>query len=187
MYNNIIATLLPVEKPLMMDKIEKMNKALQSGIDTLRWSAENIDPFINQAMTIVTEVNELVNKMKANVSKMIEIMNEWSETPLFSRKMRTQLPEDVETLHNAAIAGRFDTIRSEGKEIHKLMKDTTDNVRPNKQSKEWKSYVDYVNGLIIEGITNGIDGSMTYLAEQIDYQYNLEKGYPPIFDIKVAL
>lgn len=47
MYNNIIATLLPVEKPLMMDKIEKMNKALQSGIDTLRWSAENIDPFIN--------------------------------------------------------------------------------------------------------------------------------------------
>ena len=187
MYNNIIATLLPVEKPLMMDKIEKMNKALQSGIDTLKWNSDNIDPFINQAMVIVTDVNELVNKMKANVSKMIEIMNEWSETPLFQRKMRTQLPEDVESLHNAAVVARFDIIRGEGKEIHKLMKDTTDNVRPNKQSKEWKSYVDYVNGLVIEGITNGIDSSMTYLAEQINYQYNVEKGHPPIFDIKVAL
>jgi len=28
MYNNIIATLLPVEKPLMMERIQKMNKAL---------------------------------------------------------------------------------------------------------------------------------------------------------------
>jgi len=48
------------------------------------------------------------------------------------------------------------------------MKDTVDNVRPaNKKSIEWLSYVDYVNGLVIEGITNGIDSSMTYLAEQI--------------------
>jgi dynein heavy chain len=47
MYNNIIATLLPVEKPLMMERIQKMNKALQSGIDTLKWNSDNIDPFIN--------------------------------------------------------------------------------------------------------------------------------------------
>lgn len=54
MYNNIIATLLPVEKPLMMERIQKMNKALQPGIDTLKWNQDNIDPFINQAMAIVT-------------------------------------------------------------------------------------------------------------------------------------
>ena len=83
MYNNIIATLLPVEKPLMFDRIQKMNKALQAGIDTLKWNSENIDPFINQAMVIVTDVDELVKKMKENVSKMIEIMNVWSEQPLF--------------------------------------------------------------------------------------------------------
>ena len=173
MYNNIIATLLPVEKPLMMERIQKMNKALQSGIDTLKWNSDNIDPFINQAMVIVTDVDELVKKMKENVSKMIEIMNQWSETPLFQRKNRTQPPEDVETFHNASVVARFDIIKGEGKEIHKLMKDTVDNVRPaNKKSIEWLSYVDYVNGLVIEGITNGIDSSMTYLAEQISIQYN---------------
>ena len=83
-------------------------------------------------------------------------------------KNRTQPPEDVETFHNASVVARFDIIKGEGKEIHKLMKDTVDNVRPaNKKSIEWLSYVDYVNGLVIEGITNGIDSSMTYLAEQI--------------------
>lgn len=82
------------------------------------------------------------------------------------------LPEDVETLHNATVNARFDTIRGEGKEIHKLMKDTVDSIRPDKKSPKWLSYVDYVNGLVIEGITNGIDSSMTYLAEQIDIGYN---------------
>jgi len=188
MYNNIIATLLPVEKPLMMERIQKMNKSLQPGIDTLKWNSDNIDPFINQAMSIVTEVDELVKKMKENVNKMKDIMNHWSETPLFVRKNKTQAPEDVESFHVAAVGARFDVIRGEGKEIHKLMKDTTDNVRPNKQSREWKSYVDYVNGLVIDGITNGIDSSMTYLAEQINYQYNVNTlNVQPIFDIKVAL
>jgi hypothetical protein len=126
--------------------------------------------------------------MKENVSKMIEIMNQWSETPLFQRKNRTQPPEDVETFHNASVVARFDIIKGEGKEIHKLMKDTVDNVRPaNKKSIEWLSYVDYVNGLVIEGITNGIDSSMTYLAEQISIAYNQHHLLAPIFDIKVAL
>jgi len=139
-------------------------------------------------MVIVTDVDELVKKMKENVSKMIEIMNQWSETPLFQRKNRTQPPEDVETFHNASVVARFDIIKGEGKEIHKLMKDTVDNVRPaNKKSIEWLSYVDYVNGLVIEGITNGIDSSMTYLAEQISIAYNQHHMLAPIFDIKVAL
>ena len=67
------------------------------------------------------------------------------------------------------------------------MKDTVDAIKPEKKSPIWIAYVDYVNGLVIEGITNGIDSSMTYLAEQISYQYNVQNGLAPIFDIKVAL
>ena len=47
MYNEILATLLPVEKPLLADRIERMNKTLRPGIEELRWNAQNIDPFIN--------------------------------------------------------------------------------------------------------------------------------------------
>lgn len=49
------------------------------------------------------------------------------------------------------------------------------------------SYVDYVNGLVIEGITEGIQGSMKYLADQINIKYNAIHGNPPIFEIRVDL
>jgi hypothetical protein len=38
MYNEILSILLPVEKPLLNDRIMKMNNALEPGIDNLRWN-----------------------------------------------------------------------------------------------------------------------------------------------------
>lgn len=67
MYNNIIATLLPVEKPLMQKRISTIDKYLQPGMDELKWNSNNIDKFIKDAMDVVTEVDELVKKMKSNV------------------------------------------------------------------------------------------------------------------------
>ena len=49
------------------------------------------------------------------------------------------------------------------------------------------SYVDYINGLVIQGITDGIAGSMRYLADQINIKYNSIHGNPPIFEIRVDL
>jgi dynein heavy chain len=67
---------------------------------------------------------------------------------------------------------RLEDIKNHGKEIHKLMKDTADSIKPDKKSHTWLAYVDYVNGLVIEGITKGINASMFYLAEQISIGYN---------------
>lgn len=60
MYNGILSTLLPVEKPLLQDRIERMNKAMWPGINELKWNSQNIDPFINSSMKIVSEVDRLV-------------------------------------------------------------------------------------------------------------------------------
>jgi hypothetical protein len=38
MYNEILSILLPVEKPLLHDRIMKMNNALEPGIVDLRWN-----------------------------------------------------------------------------------------------------------------------------------------------------
>jgi dynein heavy chain len=69
MYNEILSILLPVEKPLLAERIEKMNNSLQSGIDTLKWNSQNIDPFINKAMSVVSDQDQLVKKMKDNIKK----------------------------------------------------------------------------------------------------------------------
>ena len=87
MYNGILSTLLPVEKPLLQDRIERMNKALWPGINELKWNSQNIDPFINSAMVIVRDVDDLVKKMKDNIAKMQDFMAQWQK-PLFERKMK---------------------------------------------------------------------------------------------------
>ena len=114
------------------------------------------------------------------------MMDRWQK-PLYERKTKTMPPDDVESLHGAAVVARFEVIKQEGKDIQKHMKDTVDAVKPDKKSMQWLAYVDYVNGLVIEGITNGINSSMSYLAQQISINYNKQHGLAPIFDIKVSL
>ena len=46
-------------------------------------------------MEIVKDVDDLVKKMKENVKKMYELMSKW-EKPLFERKFKPMLPEDLE-------------------------------------------------------------------------------------------
>lgn len=164
MYNDVLATLLPVEKPLLATRIQEMLDALAPGIGTLRWNSDNINPFITKAMKIVTEVDELVKKMKDNVRKMTDIMGGWTKS-LYDRKSKALQAEDVEQTHQALVGPRLEEIRNNGKEIHRLMKDTQDNIKPDKKSSQWLSYQDYINGLVIEGITNGINGSMISLKD----------------------
>ena len=82
---------------------------------------------------------------------------------------------------------RLEEIRNNGKEIHKALKDSLDHIRPDKKGANWLSYVDYVNTLVIEGITTGIVKSMTFLSKQINIPYNKHEGNAPIFDIRVDL
>jgi dynein heavy chain len=186
MYNEILATLLPVEKPLLFDRIKSMNECLQPGIDTLRWNSDTIDQFISSCMSLVTEVDELVKKMKENIRQMIEKMKKW-EKPLFERKNKPSQPDDLEQVHSAAVMGRHEDIRQDSKEILRLMKETTDAIRPDKKSMEWLAYVDYVNTLIIEGITRGINASMLGLADNINIETNKTNGKAAIFYVSVSL
>lgn len=133
MYNEVLATLLPVEKPLLAARIQEMLDALAPGIGTLKWNSENINPFISKGMKIVTEVDELVKKMKENVRKMTDIMEKWNK-PLYERKTKALQAEDVEQTHQALVGPRLEEIRNNGKEIHRLMKDTQDNIKPDKKS-----------------------------------------------------
>lgn len=51
-------------------------------------------------MLIVKDVDDLVKKMKENVKKMQEMMQKW-EKPLFERKNKPMLPDDLESTHLA--------------------------------------------------------------------------------------
>lgn len=124
--------------------------------------------------------------MKDNVVKMHAMMDLW-KTPLFERKNKTMTPEDLENTHSSVVMARLDDIKVHGKDIQKLVKDTTESIKPDKKSSQWLAYVDYLNSLVIEGITVGINASLAYLANQISIKYNKLHGNSPMFDIKLDL
>ena len=96
MYNNILATLLPVEKPLLAKRIEMMGKSLQDGIDRLKWNSEGIDIFIKNAHEIVQDVDELVKKMKENVEKIHKYMEIWKDRPFYERRPKPMAPDELQ-------------------------------------------------------------------------------------------
>jgi hypothetical protein len=84
-------------------------------------------------MNIVLDVCDLVTKMKDNVKKIQNLMKDWEE-PLFERKFRPSLPDDLSQTHDSQIMPRLEDIRNQGKEIHKALKDTLDHIKPDKKS-----------------------------------------------------
>lgn len=187
MYNDILATLLPVEKPLLSERINKMNNCLEPGIEKLKWNSDNIDPFIKDSMSIVSEVDDLVKKMKENVKEMQRMMKIWADSPFFDRKPKALVPDDLENSHQALVMTRHQDVKENGKEIHRLMKENADNIKPDKKSPEWKAYNAYVNALIIEGQTTAIVSSLDYLSEQVSIAYNKHHQKSPMFLINVDL
>jgi dynein heavy chain len=187
MYNEILSTLLPVEKPLLQKRIESMDFSLEDGITKFTWNSQSIDGFIEKAMTVVSEQDNLVRRMKDNVGKMQAMMSLWKK-PLFERRpAKTMAPDELEQTHQSQVMPRHEDIKANAKDIHRLVKETTEAIRPDKRSPQWLDYNDYLNSLIIEGVTTGINSSMLYLADQINIKYNAQLGNAPMFDIKVDL
>ena len=122
-YNEILRTLLPVEKPLLSDRIQRINKSLEPGIANLRWNSPGIDPFIKNAMEVVTDVDELVRLMKDNVRKMQQMMVKWKDS-LFDRRMKPFPPDELEQNHQSLVGPKLEDIKIHGKEIQRLLKVT---------------------------------------------------------------
>ena len=53
-------------------------------------------------------------------------------------------------------------------EIHKLVKDSSEALKVSKVAITWKSYVDSLNNLIIEGFVSAVAVSLHHLCEVLD-------------------
>jgi dynein heavy chain len=106
--------------------------------------------------------------MKENVMKIHTFMDCWKDKVFFERKPKPMPPDELMSTHTAAVENRFEEVLNQGKEITKLLRDTESNIKPEKSSAEWRAYVDYVNGLVIAGITTGINASLLDLLKNIN-------------------
>ena len=54
-------------------------------------------------------------------------------------------------------------LKESSSSIHKLMKEVSDAVKVDKKSPSWKSYTDYINEIVLEGIATAIRTALIHL------------------------
>eukprot|EP00931_Biecheleriopsis_adriatica_P036383 TRINITY_DN2095_c0_g1_i5.p1 TRINITY_DN2095_c0_g1~~TRINITY_DN2095_c0_g1_i5.p1 ORF type:complete len:4649 (-),score=1173.32 TRINITY_DN2095_c0_g1_i5:61-14007(-) len=190
MYNAVLTELLPVEEPLLEDRIAKMDQVLSPGLTELKWRSEDkIPEFIEGTMKVVSDVSGVVEIMKGNLRNISGILSQWCKEPIVARQKgsKPMALDEFDLKHKERVGMRMMMQTDGGKEIHKFVKDSSEALKVSKVATNWKAYVDFVNNIVIEGFVSSIAVSLQNLCEILDPLIIAKHEMLPLFDVKIEL
>jgi len=188
LYNEILQTLLEVEKPLVQQKMENIDKVLQRGLVHMNWKSHTITDFISQCTTIVKEVHGIVQAIKGNVTQTRKILESWSEDLLLDRKLtRTYTPEELTMLQRELMDARYSDIIHGSERIHSFLGLSQKTLRANRGSSNFKAYIDHVNHIVIEGLAQAVLANCQYLLLQVDPVHLAKHDINPLLEVQLRL
>ena len=168
LYNRIQGLLLPVERPLVKDHVSKFDASAQKGIKELTWKSENVDHYIEQLQKEIDSCDKVVLSLKENLSGIEEIMASWV-TPLLERADGDTIEAaDIIKLNQPLNKEKYAKIKDGGKAIHKLVKASNKAVKISQSSPDWKSYIDFVNDVVVDGLAQATICSLKFVLEYLE-------------------
>jgi len=186
MNNSVFHQLLPVEKPLVAPYLAKFDCVVEKGICFLNWRSDGIEAFIGESMKQVTVVHNILKTMKDNFAAIEDILHSW-DTPLLERKAKPVEKEEFERAAQLIKTSKYSSIKDTGKKIHYLLKDTNKVLRVSNASTSWRGYLEFVNSIVIDGLSSCVITSLEYLLQQINYESIIQNGKMPLIEIKLDL
>jgi dynein heavy chain, axonemal len=194
MYNDIQTTLLPVERPLVKVQLDRVDKALQQGIGEgkskgkgLNWKSNGIDIFISETMSEVKEVNEMLQMLKGNLKNVEQTVAIWQTQPLFERGYKTVLTTDFINMQKKTRSVKLQAVKEAGQEIHRLLKDTNKKLKVSQGLPDWKAYVDFINNVVVYGLSDAMASSLKTMAIQFNPVYLEANNLPALLEIQLDL
>ena len=186
MNNSVLNNLLPVEKPLVDPYLAKFDLAVQPGIESLNWKSDGVDEFIAESMEQVKIVHDILKTMKDNLAAVQDIVQKWDK-PMIERKTKPMEKEEFQRSFKALKTSSHSDIKEAGKQIHTLLKETNKVLRVSNASSDWRCYVEFVNSVVVEGLSKAIMTSLEFLLDQIDPESIKRDGRLPLFEIHLNL
>eukprot|EP00232_Nephroselmis_pyriformis_P019075 CAMPEP_0182900652 /NCGR_PEP_ID=MMETSP0034_2-20130328/28990_1 /TAXON_ID=156128 /ORGANISM="Nephroselmis pyriformis, Strain CCMP717" /LENGTH=4527 /DNA_ID=CAMNT_0025034901 /DNA_START=131 /DNA_END=13711 /DNA_ORIENTATION=+ len=200
-YNHILSTLLPVERPLVESRLEKLDEQVANGLDPsdwgdrkwanatrLTWNSVKIDDYISGVMSMVNGINATLVTIKDNVEKTRVILQRWEDNLMFDRKDgKVYTCEDFQEVQKTLFQQRYNDITDGGKEISKLLSASNKALKIPKGQHSWKSYVDYVSDIVIDGLSRCILASVAHLHDQVDPDVMAKNETAPLLEIELEL
>ena len=167
-YNNMLATLVEVERPLVQSKLDSIDKVLLKGLKHMNWKSQAISDFIAQTMAIVRDANSVLQTCKANVKETQTLLQSFANNLMMDRKpIKTYTMEEYQEIFHTLLMTRYAAIEKGSLEMQSHLDSSLKVLKVNKSSPAWRTYVDYFNQIVIDGIVNAICASMKYLKNQV--------------------
>ncbi|CAF94150.1 unnamed protein product, partial [Tetraodon nigroviridis] len=183
-YNKVMDSVLDVEKPLVQGQIRDIDVLLKKAEESLKWNSKGIWPYIQEVRDSVCDLESRLQRTKNNVEEMQNCMSSWS-TPVFDRKdgkkdALLSLEDRDERLD------RFYTlIRSSGEKIHFLLERNLQLFGAERDSEEWKTYMEYVDDMVIDGLFKSIECSLRFFLDNTDQRPSVAPLFEAQLDLKV--
>nr|XP_006007896.1 PREDICTED: dynein heavy chain 11, axonemal [Latimeria chalumnae] len=182
-YNKLKQTILEVEFPLIEGEIKAIDEQLKAAEETITWRDQNYWEYVAEMNKSVHALERRVQKTKDNVEAVQAMMRTWAEHPLFTRrdnKKDTLLSvEDRED----RIAKRYKLIQDDGEKIHQLVEENLQLFKANPTSDSWKSYVEHVDEILLDGLFSAITCSLELFIINTE---SILKPFP-LFEVQMIL
>ncbi|XP_030631015.1 dynein heavy chain 17, axonemal-like [Chanos chanos] len=182
-YNQVRATVLPVEFPLIEEELKMIDEQLSHAESTLCWNSDGVWEYIQKMRDTLHDFQSRISMAKCNVDTMRAMMKEWAVTPMFERKdSKKDSLLDLDG-RQAALKKRYSVIKQEGVKLHALTEENRQLFRADDSSDSWMAYVDYIDDKILQGFFTVIHVSLMFLATNMNPQLNRS----PLFEVKFEL
>uniref|UniRef100_A0A7M4FBW4 Dynein axonemal heavy chain 11 n=1 Tax=Crocodylus porosus TaxID=8502 RepID=A0A7M4FBW4_CROPO len=173
-YNKLKQTILEVEYPLIENELKTIDDQLKKAEVIFTWQKENCWDYTEQVKTTVHHLEHRVQQSKDNIKTIQQIMNAWTEHTLFSRKdNKKQALLNLEDKGDR-IAKKYKLLQEDSFRIHKLVEDNLKLLKADSASDSWKSYIEYIDDIVVDGLFNSIMHNLDYFLE------NTEKNRKPV-------
>ena len=187
-YNKILETLLDVEKPLLQASMDDIDKLLSRGLKTLTWKSQAINQFIQDTMSRVQESDTVLRTIKDNVSTTQQVLKSFSETLMIDRNpTKTYTMDQWQEIIKKSIAGRYAVIEKGGKEIQQHLISSNEILKVKSSDPKWRTYVDYVNDIVVSGLCDICLSSTRYLYNQVDENWLTVNECVPLLEFPLKL
>ncbi|XP_070629208.1 dynein axonemal heavy chain 9 isoform X7 [Bos indicus] len=181
-YNKVMKTLLEVEFPLVQEELQDIDLCLRAAEETLNWKTEGIWDYVIQITNSIHDLEQRIQKTKDNVEEIQSIMKTWM-SPMFKRKDgKKECLLSMDDQHDR-VEKYYCHIKESGLKIHALVQENLGLFSADSTSDIWKTYVNYIDDMLLDGFFLAIECSLKYLLENTEGK----AGLTPIFEAQLSL
>ncbi|XP_072570592.1 dynein axonemal heavy chain 11 isoform X2 [Paramormyrops kingsleyae] len=182
-YNRLHSTILEVELHLVQEDMERVRRQLRPALESLCWGQEDLWDYIQQSRDLVQDVDGRVQRSKANVEAMQELMQSFYQAPFAGGRGQRHGGLLTVSLVDDSIHRQYAQITATGEKIQQLLLENQELLCADPGSAEWQAYTDYIDRIILRGFVGAVRCRLQYFVENTDPACSIT----PLFEVQLVL